>query len=421
MTMDLAVSADTHRSSAAVDVGIRGISGSPFAPGPIRNLATTCFAATKSQTDHMIAESGFAGYYDTVHAAQVQLCTAYIVESFTKLRCNLTRLKPGDKLMIIQTLPTLQKHVEFCYSLLENAGFIYKDEGDNDALWRRTKKPLNTQDAVLSSQTVLTDILRTYPDYTSLNQLVSHAGSHLADIWKGRKDAVSTVFGSPVARDCLEDIYGPAHPSKAFHLLMKDFITRFMDSLLEETNDQKPVDLKILELGGGTGGTAKYLAPLLAQYSERLIVSYTFTDLAHGFVGQAARKFQQYSPFMEYRVQDIEQPPPEDLLASQHIVIAVNVVHATSNMVHSLTNLRKFLQPHGLALVMEVQEQLCWADFVFGLFEGWWKFEDGRTHATAGADMWKAAFEDAGFVHVDWTRGKMKESGLQRIFLAINS
>lgn len=419
--MDLDILPTRQDSFAAVSAGVREAFDSTTVLELSYNLATTAFVATKSQTDHIITESGFAGYYDTVHAAQNQLCIAFIIENFTKLRCNLIRSKPGDKLKIIHTVPILQKHVEFCCSLLEKAGFICKDKGNDDDLWRRTEKPISAEGVVPPSRIVLDNILSMYPDFASLNNLVAHAGNHLADIWKGRKDAVSTVFGSPEGRDYLEDIYGPAHPSKAFHLLMKDFITRFMDGLLEKTIGEKPVHLKILELGGGTGGTARYLAPLLADYSQRLIVSYTFTDLAHGFVGQAARKYQQYSSFMEYRVQDIEQPPPNDLAGTQHIVIAVNVVHATRNMVHSLTNLRKFLKPHGLALVMEVQEQLCWADFVFGLFEGWWKFDDGRKHATAGADTWENAFANAGFVHVDWTQGKMKESGLQRVFLALNA
>lgn len=419
--MDLDISPKRQDSFAAVTSGVRKASDSLTVPEISYNLATTAFEATKSQTDHIIIESGFAGYYDTVHAAQIQLCIAFVIENFTKVRCNLIRSKPGDKLKIVHTIPILQKHVEFCCTLLEKAGFICKDESDDDNFWRRTEMPINAEGVVPSSQTVLDDMLKMYPDFASLNNLIGHAGNNLADIWKGRKDAVSTVFGSSEGRDYLGDIYGPAHPSKAFHLLMRDFIIRFMNGLLEKTVGEKLVQLKVLELGGGTGGTAKYLAPLLAEYSERLTVSYTFTDIAHGFVGQAARKFQQHSSFMEYRVQDIEQPPSNDLAGTQHIVIAVNVVHATRNMVRSLTNLRKFLQPHGLALVMEVQEQLCWADFVFGLFEGWWKFDDGRTHATAGADTWKNAFTDAGFIHVDCTGGKMKESGLQRVFLALNA
>ncbi|KAJ4419137.1 putative secondary metabolism biosynthetic enzyme [Gnomoniopsis sp. IMI 355080] len=386
------------------------------------SLATVAFAATKSNTDAIITESGFVGYYDIVHAAQVQLCIAYVKDSFGKLRCNLARARAGEKLKIINAVPVVQKQLDFCYSMLADAALIRKYDGDEVGVWRRTEVPINVNGSAQSSpRAVLDNILEKYPDFASLNKLIAHAGTNLADIWTGRKDTVSAVFGSPEGREYLEDIYGPAHPSKAFHLLLKDFMIRFLDGISLETVGQQhePPLLKIIELGAGTGGTAKYLAPLLADYSDRVRTTYTFTDLAHGFTGQAARKFRQYISFMDFRVQDIEQPPPSDLAGTQHIVIAVNAVHATRNMVDSLKNVRQYLKPGGFALVMEVQEKLCWADFVFGLFEGWWKFDDGRTHATAGADVWERAFHDAGFRQVDWTSGDLKDSGLQRVFIAL--
>lgn len=377
-------------------------------------LATAAFAATRDCTDRIITEAGFAGYYENVHSVQMQLCIALIIESFGKLRCNLARAREGEKLRPIKAVPTVQKQLEFCYSMLEDAGLISKNA---DQSYSRTNMALPSK----PSKDILTEIAHSYPGFKSLNQLVAHAGKSLAEIYAGRTDAVRAVFGSVEGREYLEDIYGPCHPSLAFHLLMKDFIARLLDGLSSSNQtvpeSQRP-QLKILELGAGTGGTTKYLAPLLESYLARVPVTYTFTDLSQGLVSQAGRKFAQYDSVMAYQAQDIEKPPPADMIGSQHVVIAVNAIHATSDIVQSLKNARQFLRPDGFALIMEVQERLCWADFVFGLFEGWWRFQDGRSHATVGAEVWEKAFHDAGFGHVDWTRGSLRDSGLQRVFIA---
>lgn len=380
-------------------------------------LTTAAFSATRDRTDDIITEAGFAGYHENVHPVQLQLCAALIIESFSKLRCNLARAKAGEKLRPIKAVPVVQKQLEFCYSIIEDAGLVTRNA---DHSYFRASAPVPLK----PSRDILNELIHNHPGFSSLNKLVAHAGKNLAEIYTGRTDAVRAVFGSVEGREYLEDIYGPCHPSMAFHLLVKDFMTRLLDGICspnETAHAFHKQELKILELGAGTGGTTKYLAPLLQSYHDRVPLTYTFTDLSQGLVSQAERKFQQYDSVMAYRAQDIEKPPPAELVGSQHIVIAVNAVHATADIVQSLRNLRQFLRPDGFALVMEVQERLCWADFVFGLFEGWWKFKDGRTHATADAKTWEKAFHDAGFGFVDWTRGSLRDSGLQRVFIATAS
>ncbi|OHW99225.1 polyketide synthase [Colletotrichum incanum] len=364
------------------------------------------FRETKHNTDIIVTNAGFAGYYENIHPRQEALIVQLIIKAFQKVRCDLGRTKPGQKLRYVRCVPNVQKQLDFCYEMLLKADLIRRENEH----YVRTETPLPDGNSREALQRILSD----YPTYASLNKLVTHAGDNLAEIYTGRTDGVRSIFGSPEGREYLENIYGASHPSKAFHELMAYFMRRFTTAI----NTPLVPHLNILELGAGTGGTTKWLAPLLAQ--SGISVEYTFTDLAHGFISQAARKFQEY-PFMTYRTQDIEKPPPADLVGTQHIVIAVNAVHATPDMVKSLRNIRQFLRPDGFALVMEVQERLCWADFVFGLFEGWWVFSDGRKHATADASAWKDAFDAAGFGHVDWTGGETRDSRLQRVFLATAS
>ncbi|GKT66972.1 polyketide synthase [Colletotrichum tofieldiae] len=401
------ISHHTHPPATVVALGDCKLS-SHVEPQFSLPLAATiaAFRETKHNTDKIVTNAGFVGYYENIHCRQETLIVQLIIKAFQKLRCDLGRTKPNQKLQHIKCVSNAQKQLSFCYEMLVKADLICRE---NDH-YVRTDTPLPDGNPREGLQQILSD----YPAYASLNKLVTHAGNNLAEIYTGRTDGVRSIFGSPEGREYLEDIYGASHPSKAFHNIMEDFIRRLIIAITTPLDSS----LNLLELGAGTGGTTKWLAPLLAQ--SGIPVEYTFTDLAHGFISQAARKFQEY-PFMTYRTQDIEKPPPADLVGTQHIVIAVNAIHATPDMVKSLQNVRQFLRPDGFALVMEVQERLCWADFVFGLFEGWWVFSDGRKHATADASVWKDAFDAAGFGHVDWTDGETRDSKLQRVFLATAS
>lgn len=91
---------------------------------------------------------------------------------------------------------------------------------------------------------------------------------------------------------------------------------------------QKP-DLRILEVGAGTGGTTAEVLPALSRlkpYDDRNYLSYTFTDVSPGFFGSAKERFKDYEA-MEYRVLDISKDPLDQGLAegSFDLIVASNV------------------------------------------------------------------------------------------------
>jgi len=193
---------------------------------------------------------------------------------------------------------------------------------------------------------------------------------------------------------------------------MGDFLRRLASSTSRRP-EQGP--LKILEMGAGTGATTNSLVPLLANLGVN--VEYTFTDLAPSFVAAARKKYKQYS-FMKFRVHDIEKEPANDLLQSQDVVIASNAVHATRSLPVSTANIRKMLRMDGVLLLLEMTEPMYWCDIVFGVFEGWWLFEDGRQHAVAPPKTWEKVLHSAGYGHVDWSDGHVEEVKCERLIMA---
>lgn len=395
----LALSQTHGQAAYAIDLPVRSMD----LP---RETVLDAFGETKRQTDRFIAEHGCEGYLNKVYPKQTRLCIALTVEAFAQLGCDIAHAAPSQRLERIQGLPSQKRLVDHLYRMLEHDGRLIDVVGDKIT---RTSVAAPAE----SSQTILQDLISRFPDHAIANKLTCYAGTKLADVITGKTDGVKVIFGSSEGRDLVAALYGDSALNKLSYKMMADFLHRLVSSLPNECRDST---IRVLEMGAGTGGTTKWMLPLLASLD--VPVEYTFTDLSPGFVAAARSKFREY-PFVKYRVHDIERAPAEDLIGTQHIVIASNAIHATVSMEKSLEQTRKFLRPDGFAMMLEMTETLSWVDVVFGLFEGWWLFEDGRNHAIASEARWETACHAVGFGHVDWTEGYLAESNIQRVLVAM--
>ena len=364
------------------------------------------FEKSKRQTDHFISEYRCAGYMDGVLPRQTQLCVALTVEAFEQLGCSLKRAAPDEQLQRIEAEPSQKRLLNYLYSLLEEEARLID-----------TANGVITRTAIAtpakSSQDILSKLLRDFPDHEWANRLTFFASSRLADVLTGKCDGIKLIFGTEEGKQLVTGLYGDSLLNKLANVQMQDIIKNLALSM---PKDQGP--LKILELGAGTGGTTRDMVALLAEMN--VPTEYTFTDLSGSFVAQARKSFKEY-PFMKFRVHDIEKAPAADLLGTQHIVIASNAIHATHNLQESVRNVRKALRPDGFLMMLEMTKPVYWVDLIFGLFEGWWLFDDDRQHAIAHETVWERQLHSAGYGHVDWTDGHSPEVEIQRVIVATAS
>ena len=104
--------------------------------------------------------------------------------------------------------------------------------------------------------------------------------------------------------------------------------------------------------------------------------SYVFTDISTGFFEKARTKFGAWGSLVSFRALNIEQ----DLKAQgfdenegYDIIVAANVLHATHNMDHTMSQVNKLLKPDGkLVLVEGTADSQISGAFCFGLLPGWW-------------------------------------------------
>ncbi|OLN89945.1 Iterative polyketide synthase CazM 11 [Colletotrichum chlorophyti] len=367
------------------------------------------FNETKSLTDGRIAEQGQTAYVDEALPLQTELTVALTLEAFEQSNQPLREVKPGQTLAFVPHKDEHRHLVRHLYRMLETETQTVI-VNNNDTI-TRTAVPFTK---IRSSESVYQELVTRFPDQNTANKLTKYAGAHLAEVLSGKTDGVRLIFGSAEGRELVSGFYADWPLNQALYKLMDDFFTKLI-TRLNISPETGP--LKILEMGAGTGGTTKRLLPLLARLG--VPIEYTFTDLAPSLVAAARKKWGKEYPFMKFRTHDIEKVPEDDLIGTQHIVLSSNAVHATRSLVVSTGNVRKVLRPDGLLLMLEMTRTPYWVDLVFGLFEGWWLFEDGRSHALTHEDRWRTDLQKAGYGHVDWTEGATAESEIEKLVIAL--
>ncbi|KAI8956900.1 hypothetical protein F5Y11DRAFT_125320 [Daldinia sp. FL1419] len=167
-------------------------------------------------------------------------------------------------------------------------------------------------------------------------------------------------------------------------------------------------NLRILEVGAGTGGTTELiLRDLVDEGGFPSYSIYTFTDVSSGFLVKARERFS-YAPNMEYKVFDISKSPFEQGFeggekGSYDLILAANVVHATPVIKESLKNIKSLLKPEGMLVLTELLPSLRTANYAFGHFAGWWLGEDDDRPTTplVPVERWDDELKAAGFTGVD--------------------
>jgi pyochelin synthetase len=115
--------------------------------------------------------------------------------------------------------------------------------------------------------------------------------------------------------------------------------------------------LRVLEVGGGVGGTTGELVPVLAEYG----VDYLFTDSSAFFLNEARERFADH-PWVRHERFDVD----EDIRVqgfvpnSFDVVLCANTLHAASDAETAVARLRELLVPGGhLVFVENTRDDHC--------------------------------------------------------------
>ncbi|MFZ6874496.1 beta-ketoacyl synthase N-terminal-like domain-containing protein [Undibacterium sp. Di27W] len=227
--------------------------------------------------------------------------------------------------------------------------------------------------------------------YQQLADLVERTGPRLADMLAEKVDAVSIVFPG-AAIDDVEHMY----QDQPYSVYLNSIAAATVASLAKAHG--RP--LRILEVGGGTGGTTR---DILAQLPADACELYTFTDLGTLFLQKARKKFAAY-PFMQYQSFDMNGPAIAQGLkaGSYDLIVAANVLHNAPDLRVMLANLATVLAPDGALMMREITTPKKLFDFVFGPLVPALSDSNQRDGELFASGLhWQQALTDAGFVQTD--------------------
>ncbi|MEA2686588.1 MAG: hypothetical protein QOE93_1783, partial [Actinomycetota bacterium] len=353
-------------------------------PSVISDVGVAALAPAVASADRVAVEQGWDAYYRDVEpvleAAAAGFAWRGLVEAGWDPATAAGPVVEGDVEAATRTVPGRRPLLAALIGGLVEGGWLRREDGTVAAASPGGAGPSGPSPAAL-----LDGLAAELPAYATDAALLARCGAGLAGVLQGRVDAAQVLFADEGA-DLLAHFYRDA-PASRFSNTM---VTEVVGALVAGRQTDRP--LRVLEVGGGTGGTTAHVLGVLPAGSE-----YTFTDISP--------RFTQAMTGVATAVVDVEHDLEAQGIApgAFDLVIGANVVHATADAGATVARLAAALAPGGRLVLVEITRTLRWLDVVFGITDGWWAFADldtRPTHALLPPDGWRSVLQRAGYTDV---------------------
>ncbi|MCG3153918.1 MAG: hypothetical protein DKINENOH_00508 [bacterium] len=322
--------------------------------------------------------------YDELLPRLDAVCGAYVSTALQQLGFEFTpgnRFQPDEVMAHLRVQARHRRLFERMLLMLQEDGLLMAD----GSTWE-----VRTAPAPRDPRSEMEAVQAAFPACATELAITQRCGEGLAAALRGEVDPLQLLFPGGSLEDT-EKLYQEAPNSKAFNLLLREAVATAVQKLPQNRR------LAVLEIGGGTGGTTSRLLPILP--AER--TEYVFTDIGQLFTARAAQKFRDHS-FVRYQVLDIGADPLAQNLPGHHfdLIVAANVLHATSDLRMTLANVQKLLAPGGLLVLLEGSVPQRFGDLTVGLTEGWWSYSDKDLrpdYALLSEEKWLALLKAMSF------------------------
>lgn len=253
---------------------------------------------------------------------------------------------------------------------------------------------------------------KTNADLRAQVVLLDECLSALPDILLGKQSSTDVMFPSS-SMHLVEGIYGGNAVADYFNAALGETL---LTHILRRTRNAKDREIRILEIGAGTGGTT---ASILPELRNLPIAEYCYTDVSRAFLMHAEKHYQPGFPALTTALFDVSKPVGSQKieLGCYDYVIATNVLHATPNIRQTVRHAKAVLAQDGVLLLNEISTWSLFSHLTFGLLEGWWLHEDSalRLPGSPGLspEKWRAVLMEEGFAAVTFPAQSAHRFGQQ--------
>ncbi|KAF2075607.1 hypothetical protein CYY_003075 [Polysphondylium violaceum] len=206
------------------------------------------------------------------------------------------------------------------------------------------------------------------------------------------------------------DINGFIYGHKYLFDIMQ-MVKNVVNRSIQQNITQRAV-VRILEIGSGKGELTTFilesLYKLLENQDSKIQIEFTFSDINPSFISSSKSKFSQYSDKISivFTTIDIDK----DFLEKQKLkgsyydmILASNVLHLSSQVSFSISEIQKVLSHGGHLLFIEPTKNVTLYDFVFGAFNQWTVYKDTDIrgdHCCMTPDQWSLVLKENGFINI---------------------
>ncbi|MFK4271297.1 SDR family NAD(P)-dependent oxidoreductase [Streptomyces milbemycinicus] len=237
---------------------------------------------------------------------------------------------------------------------------------------------------------LVAELLRDFPAMAPELLLYARCGPQLAGVLTGDVDPMQLLFSDT---ERLAELH---YTTSVAHQYLNRMARELLTGLVEAWPADRP--LRILEVGAGTGSTTAWLLPRLP--ADR--TTYAYTDISSAFFPRARHRFAAYR-YLDYRPLDLDRDPAEQGFgaASFDLVIAANVLHATTDVRRAVGHVAELLDSGGRLLAAEFHDNDLFAP-CYGLLASAADFTDMelREDTLLAREQWPEVLRSGGFTSV---------------------
>ncbi|MBF0395461.1 MAG: SDR family NAD(P)-dependent oxidoreductase, partial [Desulfobacterales bacterium] len=240
------------------------------------------------------------------------------------------------------------------------------------------------------------ELIGKYKELLSYINLIEICTLSYSEVLSGKKGYAEVMFPGG-SKEIVSGIYKGNALTDYYNLLVAGLITKYVEL-------RNKSQLKILEVGAGTGATTNFILDGLKDYGDQ--ITYYYTDISSSFTEHGRKIYGKLYPFVQFMVLDIEKNTEKQGIPinSVDIIIGTNVIHATKQISITLNNLKKLLKKNGLLIVNEVTKLDNFPTQTFGLTDGWWNYEDDAFRIPNSplltVETWKNILEFNGIINL---------------------